>query len=60
MKTMGHAGVARMSGFVDRNAQHFDRSVRAASLASMTEVSLPLEQQLEEIGAQLDWVREYL
>jgi hypothetical protein len=22
--------------------------------------SLPLEQQLEEIGAQLDWVRDYL
>jgi hypothetical protein len=24
------------------------------------EIQIPLEQQLEEIGAQLDWVRGYL
>jgi len=26
----------------------------------MAEGDQPLEQQLEEIGAQLDWVRDYL
>jgi len=46
--------------FVARNAQHFGRSARAASLVCMTEASAPLEQQLEEIGAQLDWARGYL
>jgi hypothetical protein len=51
---------AGMSGFVVRNAQHFGRRARAASLAPVTETSVPLEQQLEEIGAQLDWARGYL
>jgi len=46
--------------FLARNAQHFGRSARAASLVRMTEVSVPLSQQLEEIGAQLDWARGYL
>jgi hypothetical protein len=27
---------------------------------SMTETAAPLDQQLEEIGAQLSWVRDYL
>jgi hypothetical protein len=32
-----------------------------ASISSMTEsAQQPLEQQLEEIGAQLAWVRDYL
>jgi hypothetical protein len=26
----------------------------------MTDADAPLEQQLEEIGTQLDWVRDYL
>jgi hypothetical protein len=26
----------------------------------MADVAIPVEQQLEEIGAQLDWVRDYL
>jgi hypothetical protein len=29
-------------------------------MAQMTETAVPVEQQLEEIGAQLDWVRDYL
>jgi hypothetical protein len=49
-----------MTVFVARNAQYFARSARAASLVRMTEVSVPLSQQLEEIGAQLDWARGYL
>jgi hypothetical protein len=28
--------------------------------AMADEIQIPLEQQLEEIGAQLDWVRGYL
>jgi len=33
----------------------------AASISSMTEqTQQPLEQQLEEIGTQLAWVRDYL
>lgn len=34
--------------------------VRVATIAVMAEGNLPVQQQLEEIGAQLDWVREYL
>jgi len=34
--------------------------VDAGTIASMTETSAPLDQQLEEIGAQLDWARGYL
>ena len=30
------------------------------SIVTMSEVQVPLQQQLEEIGAQLDWVRDYL
>jgi hypothetical protein len=30
------------------------------AFARMTETSMPLEAQLEEIGAQLDWARGYL
>jgi hypothetical protein len=55
-----HAREARLPGLLARNAEHFGRSTRAASLVRMTEVSVPLEQQLEEIGAQLDWARGYL
>jgi hypothetical protein len=29
-------------------------------MTAMAEADQPLEQQLEEIGAQLDWVRDYL
>jgi hypothetical protein len=31
----------------------------AGTIAPVTETA-PLSQQLEEIGAQLDWVRDYL
>ncbi len=31
-----------------------------ASIEPMTEANVPAQQQLEQIGAQLDWVREYL
>jgi hypothetical protein len=36
--------------------------MRAPPLASnsMSEPAAPLEQQLEEIGTQLAWVRDYL
>jgi hypothetical protein len=30
------------------------------TIESMTEPAAPLDQQLEEIGAQLAWVRDYL
>ena len=33
---------------------------RVASIESVTETDAPLEQQLEEIGTQLAWVRDYL
>jgi hypothetical protein len=29
-------------------------------VAMADEIQIPLDQQLEEIGAQLDWVRGYL
>jgi hypothetical protein len=32
----------------------------AGTIAPVTETGAPLSQQLEEIGAQLDWVRDYL
>jgi len=31
-----------------------------ATIGGMVEDGRPLQEQLEEIGAQLDWVREYL
>jgi hypothetical protein len=31
-----------------------------ATIARVTETSAPVQDQLEEIGAQLDWVRDYL
>jgi hypothetical protein len=31
-----------------------------ATIARVTETSAPVHDQLEEIGAQLDWVRDYL
>jgi hypothetical protein len=31
-----------------------------ATIPGVSESELPLEQQLEEIRAQLDWVRDYL
>jgi hypothetical protein len=37
------------------------RFERQATIGSMAEEpQQPLAQQLEEIGAQLDWVRDYL
>ncbi len=33
---------------------------RVASIDPMAETDAPLEQQLEEIGTQLAWVRDYL
>ena len=33
---------------------------RVASIESVAEPDAPLAQQLEEIGTQLDWVRDYL
>ena len=30
------------------------------SMADQTPTQQPLDEQLEEIGAQLDWVRDYL
>jgi hypothetical protein len=29
-------------------------------MVAMSEPQVPLDEQLREIGAQLDWVREYL
>jgi hypothetical protein len=31
-----------------------------ATIGAMTDSDAPLDQQLEEIGAQLAWVRDYL
>ena len=31
-----------------------------ATIDAMTDTATPLNEQLEEIGAQLDWVRDYL
>jgi hypothetical protein len=31
-----------------------------ATIRGVTETTIPLDQQLEEIGAQLAWVRDYL
>jgi len=31
-----------------------------ATIGSMAETGATLKEQLDEIGAQLDWVREYL
>jgi hypothetical protein len=31
-----------------------------STIVSVSDVAAPLDAQLEELGAQLDWVREYL
>jgi hypothetical protein len=37
------------------------RLTPTASIGAMAEeIQIPLDEQLEEIGAQLDWVRGYL
>ena len=33
---------------------------KRATIERMTETSAPVHEQLEEIGAQLSWVRDYL
>jgi hypothetical protein len=35
-------------------------SNHGATIPAMTETAIPLDQQLEEIRAQLAWVRDYL
>jgi hypothetical protein len=59
--TVGHAREARMLRF----SSHEMRSISCERPPPVrwwpvTEPQLPLDEQLREIGAQLDWVREYL
>jgi hypothetical protein len=37
-----------------------DRSCASGSIAAMSETGLSLNEQLDEIGARLAWVRDYL
>jgi hypothetical protein len=32
----------------------------AATIAAMADATAPIDERLKEIGAQLDWVRDYL
>jgi len=34
--------------------------VREATIPPVAETTLTIEEQLKELGARLDWVREYL
>jgi hypothetical protein len=34
--------------------------VREATIRPVTETTLTIDEQLQELGARLDWVREYL
>jgi hypothetical protein len=46
---------------VGRKTHESIRAVGSARLATVAEAAdQPLDQQLEEIGAQLAWVRDYL
>jgi hypothetical protein len=57
----GHAREARMRRFSSDEMRSISSEGRhLVRWRPMTEPQLPLDQQLEEIGAQLDWVREYL
>jgi hypothetical protein len=40
--------------------QWLSKPAVAATIARMAVEAAPLKEQLEEIGAQLDWVRDYL
>jgi len=50
------APVVRPAHLRSRAASH----VREATIPPVAETTLTIEEQLKELGARLDWVREYL